>query len=101
MSDVDSGYRERLTIEELAADCLDVRELHRAGYLDPAFRSALAGVSLAQNRADLLWARLDPDRIRQPSHPSANPHLVDALSLRRQQTLDALPPLQTSSGSAV
>ena len=33
MSDVDSGYRERLTIEELAADCLDVRELHRAGYL--------------------------------------------------------------------
>ena len=34
MSDVDSGYRERLTIEELAADCLDVRELHRRGWLN-------------------------------------------------------------------
>ena len=33
MSDVDSGYRERLTIEELAADCLDVRELNRKGLL--------------------------------------------------------------------
>ena len=33
MSDVDSGYRERLTIEELAIDCLDVREMHRRGFL--------------------------------------------------------------------
>ncbi|HXB76347.1 MAG TPA: hypothetical protein VNX23_02865 [Bradyrhizobium sp.] len=26
--------RKRLTVEELSVDCLDIRELHRAGYLD-------------------------------------------------------------------
>ena len=28
-----ANERERLTVEELALDCLDIRELHRRGYL--------------------------------------------------------------------
>ena len=55
MSDVDSGYRERLTIEELAADCLDVRELNRKGLLKErtvTFRPLLRWPHVATVRAD-------------------------------------------------
>ncbi len=50
MSDVDSGYRERLTIEELAADCLDVRELNRKGLLKERIRTLSTIAAVASGR---------------------------------------------------
>ena len=55
MSDVDSGYRERLTIEELAADCLDVRELNWKGLFKErtvTFRPLLRWPQVATMEAD-------------------------------------------------
>ena len=54
MSDVDSGYRERLTIEELAIDCLDVRE-NSSSRLSEGPSPCVADAGGGLHRVNLKW----------------------------------------------
>jgi hypothetical protein len=94
--------RRRLTIEKLAVDCLDVRELQRAGIFKDHW-VALPMVSLRWPRIEknMRLPRLDPIEIPQSSRPSANPSFMDTVPLRQRPALAALYFLRAARGAIV
>jgi len=88
-----------LTVEKLSVDCIDVRELQRAGVFRDHYATAV--FSLACHRANAGGPVFDPIGPRQSGRASANPRLMDSLQLRRRSALDALPTLPAGHCQAV
>ena len=93
-----------LTVEKLAVDCLDVRELQRAAAIFKDHWVALPMVSLRWpgiERAARAYRYLDPIEIPQSSRPSANPCFMDTVLLRQRPALAALCLLRAARGAIV
>ena len=84
--------RERLILEELAVDCLDIRELHRHGYLDlPRVPRRWPEIRRIRTSRHLIYIEFRNQVTPQHIHISWTP-----CNFGGQQTMDALPPLQST-----